>query len=128
GHVRRHDRRWRLRAHDGAPHGPEDRRARGDRLASRLHRRRRPALARRGPREVRLRPLPARPPGKGPLMARLLVTGGAGFIGSNFVHHVIENTDHVVTVLDKLTYAGNKDSLAGLPEDQIGRASWRGRG
>ena len=52
-------------------------------------------------------------------MARLLVTGGAGFIGSNFVHHVIENTDHVVTVLDKLTYAGNKDSLAGLPEDRF---------
>src|SRR5699024_6922737 len=63
--------------------------------------------------------LPARPSGKGPLMARLLVTGGAGFIGSNFVHHVIENTDHVVTVLDKLTYAGNKDSLAGLPEDRV---------
>ena len=52
-------------------------------------------------------------------MARLLVTGGAGFIGSNFVHHVIENTDHVVTVLDKLTYAGNKDSLAGLPGDRV---------
>ncbi|MCG7418814.1 NAD-dependent epimerase/dehydratase family protein, partial [Microbacterium sp. ACRRU] len=35
---------------------------------------------------------------------RLLVTGGAGFIGSNFVHHVVEHTDHSVTVLDKLTY------------------------
>ncbi|WP_288968173.1 NAD-dependent epimerase/dehydratase family protein, partial [uncultured Microbacterium sp.] len=34
-------------------------------------------------------------------MQRLLVTGGAGFIGSNFVHHVIENTDAHVTVLDK---------------------------
>ena len=44
-------------------------------------------------------------------MARLLVTGGAGFIGSNFVHHVIENTDHTVTVLDKLTYAGNPANL-----------------
>ncbi|MBN9168582.1 MAG: GDP-mannose 4,6-dehydratase, partial [Microbacterium sp.] len=52
-------------------------------------------------------------------MARLLVTGGAGFIGSNFVHHVIENTDHHVTVLDKLTYAGNRASLAGLPEDRL---------
>ncbi|MGO2762013.1 MAG: dTDP-glucose 4,6-dehydratase [Microbacterium gubbeenense] len=52
-------------------------------------------------------------------MARLLVTGGAGFIGSNFVHHVIENTDHTVTVLDKLTYAGNRASLAGLPEDRV---------
>ena len=48
-------------------------------------------------------------------MARLLVTGGAGFIGSNFVHHVIENTDHDVTVLDKLTYAGNLASLENLP-------------
>jgi len=47
---------------------------------------------------------------------RILVTGGAGFIGSNFVHHLIEHTDHTVTVLDKLTYAGNLASLAGLPE------------
>lgn len=52
-------------------------------------------------------------------MARLLVTGGAGFIGSNFVHHVIDHTDHHVTVLDKLTYAGNRASLRGLPEDRF---------
>ncbi|MDF2664895.1 MAG: dTDP-glucose 4,6-dehydratase [Microbacterium sp.] len=52
-------------------------------------------------------------------MSRLLVTGGAGFIGSNFVHHVIAHTDHTVTVLDKLTYAGNRASLAGLPEDRV---------
>ena len=52
-------------------------------------------------------------------MARLLVTGGAGFIGSNFVHHVIANTDHHVTVLDKLTYAGNRASLNGLPEHRV---------
>lgn len=52
-------------------------------------------------------------------MARLLVTGGAGFIGSNFVHHVIEHTDDHVTVLDKLTYAGNRASLDGLPEDRV---------
>ncbi|WP_221583766.1 dTDP-glucose 4,6-dehydratase [Microbacterium sp. G2-8] len=52
-------------------------------------------------------------------MARMLVTGGAGFIGSNFVHHVVEHTDHHVTVLDKLTYAGNRASLAGLPEDRV---------
>ncbi len=49
----------------------------------------------------------------------LLVTGGAGFIGSNFVHYVLENTDHRVTVLDKLTYAGNRESLAGLPESRF---------
>ena len=53
------------------------------------------------------------------LMRKLLVTGGAGFIGSNFVHHVIENTDAHVTVLDKLTYAGNKASLEGLPSDRL---------
>jgi dTDP-glucose 4,6-dehydratase len=52
-------------------------------------------------------------------MSRLLVTGGAGFIGSNFVHHVIESTDHEVTVLDALTYAGNRRSLEGLPSDRV---------
>ncbi|MGX9670131.1 dTDP-glucose 4,6-dehydratase [Mycobacterium sp. HM-7] len=52
-------------------------------------------------------------------MARLLVTGGAGFIGANFVRYVIERTDHHVTVLDKLTYAGNRESLAGLPEQRM---------
>lgn len=52
-------------------------------------------------------------------MAHLLVTGGAGFIGSNFVHHVVEHTDHTVTVLDKLTYAGNEASLAGLPSERV---------
>lgn len=52
-------------------------------------------------------------------MAQLLVTGGAGFIGSNFVHHVLRNTDHHVTILDKLTYAGNRTSLVGLPERRV---------
>jgi dTDP-glucose 4,6-dehydratase len=52
-------------------------------------------------------------------MSKLLVTGGAGFIGSNFVHHVIANTDAHVTVLDSLTYAGNLASLDGLPEDRF---------
>jgi dTDP-glucose 4,6-dehydratase len=43
---------------------------------------------------------------------RLLVTGGAGFIGSNFVRHVLETyPDYQVMVLDKLTYAGNLDNL-----------------
>ena len=49
----------------------------------------------------------------------MLVTGAAGFIGSNFVHYVIANTDDTVTVLDKFTYAGNEASLAGLPEDRV---------
>ncbi|QZT64886.1 dTDP-glucose 4,6-dehydratase [Mycolicibacterium austroafricanum] len=52
-------------------------------------------------------------------MARLLVTGGASFIGSNFVHHVVAHTDHHVTVLDKLTYAGNRASLSGQPEPRV---------
>ena len=50
-------------------------------------------------------------------MSNILVTGGAGFIGSNFVHYAVEHTDQTVTVLDALTYAGNRASLAGLPED-----------
>jgi dTDP-glucose 4,6-dehydratase len=52
-------------------------------------------------------------------MPAYLVTGGAGFIGSNFVRHVLEHTDHSVTVLDKLTYAGNRASLEGLPVDRF---------
>jgi dTDP-glucose 4,6-dehydratase len=45
-------------------------------------------------------------------MGTLLVTGGAGFIGSNFVRHALEHTDDRVVVLDKLTYAGSLKSLA----------------
>lgn len=52
-------------------------------------------------------------------MTRLLVTGGAGFIGSNFVRYVVANTDLDVVVLDKLTYAGNLASLDGLPDDRV---------
>jgi len=50
---------------------------------------------------------------------RLLVTGGAGFIGSNFVHYWVErHPDDGVVVYDLLTYAGNRNSLAGV-EDRI---------
>lgn len=52
-------------------------------------------------------------------MRRLLITGGAGFIGSNFVHYVLQNTDDSVTVLDSLTYAANLLSLEGLPADRF---------
>lgn len=53
-------------------------------------------------------------------MKNIIVTGGAGFIGSNFVHYVVNNHPKVhVTVLDKLTYAGNKENLAGLPSDRV---------
>ena len=50
---------------------------------------------------------------------KLLVTGGAGFIGSNFVHYILrERPDWHVTVYDKLTYAGNLKNLEGLDEQQ----------
>ncbi|GAA1995175.1 dTDP-glucose 4,6-dehydratase [Isoptericola halotolerans] len=50
---------------------------------------------------------------------RLLVTGGAGFIGANFVHQTVrERPDVAVTVLDALTYAGDRSSLVGV-EDAI---------
>lgn len=45
---------------------------------------------------------------------RILVTGGAGFIGSAVIRHLIENTCHEVANLDKLTYAGNLESLSSI--------------
>ncbi|NRA96521.1 MAG: GDP-mannose 4,6-dehydratase, partial [Planctomycetes bacterium] len=51
-------------------------------------------------------------------MKTLLVTGGAGFIGSNYVRHVLATTDDVRVVnLDVLTYAGNLENLQGLEGD-----------
>lgn len=48
-------------------------------------------------------------------MVRLLVTGGAGFIGANFVAYVLQSHSEVeITILDKLTYAGNRNSIAKL--------------
>ncbi|MFD6515611.1 dTDP-glucose 4,6-dehydratase [Rhodococcus sp. NPDC060176] len=48
---------------------------------------------------------------------RVLVTGGAGFIGANFVHQTVaERPDAEVTVLDALTYAGNKSSLDSIAD------------
>ena len=50
----------------------------------------------------------------------IIVTGGCGFIGSNFVHYVVNNHPGVhVTVLDKLTYAGNPENIAGLPAERV---------
>ena len=50
----------------------------------------------------------------------IIVTGGCGFIGSNFVHSVVKDHPEThVTVLDALTYAGNIENIAGLPEDRV---------
>lgn len=49
---------------------------------------------------------------------RLLVTGGAGFIGSNYVRHVLEETSVEITTLDALTYAGDRANLDGVDTDR----------
>lgn len=50
---------------------------------------------------------------------RILVTGGAGFIGCNLVRHLLSRTDATVTVLDKLTYAASPAALDGLPDERF---------
>ncbi|SDB94043.1 dTDP-glucose 4,6-dehydratase [Acinetobacter boissieri] len=48
----------------------------------------------------------------------ILVTGGAGFIGSAVVRHIIQHTSHHVLNVDKLTYAGNLESLASVADHE----------
>ena len=48
---------------------------------------------------------------------KFVITGGAGFIGSAVIRHIINNTDHSVVNIDKLTYAGNLESLEPVKND-----------
>jgi dTDP-glucose 4,6-dehydratase len=48
--------------------------------------------------------------------SRILVTGGAGFIGGNFIHHLVTHTHAEVANLDLLTYAGNRETLADIED------------
>ena len=50
---------------------------------------------------------------------RILITGGAGFIGSAVVRHIIKNTNDEVLNLDKLTYAGNLESLKEIDQNPL---------
>ena len=50
-------------------------------------------------------------------METLIVTGGAGFIGANFVRYALRQTEARIVVVDKLTYAGNLSTLAELLDD-----------
>ena len=53
-------------------------------------------------------------------MANLLITGGAGFIGTNFVHYwAAQHPGDSLTVLDALTYAGNRSNLEGVAHDFV---------
>ena len=46
-----------------------------------------------------------------------MITGGAGFIGSAVIRQILSNTSHLVVNVDKLTYAGNLESLSGVEDD-----------
>jgi len=52
---------------------------------------------------------------------KLFVTGAAGFIGSNYIRWVLANSDHEITVFDKLTYAGNMSSIEDVIDDRRAR-------
>ena len=50
-------------------------------------------------------------------MKKIMITGGAGFIGSAVIRHIINNTDYEIINVDKLTYAGNVESIKSIEDD-----------
>ena len=50
-------------------------------------------------------------------MKKIMITGGAGFIGSAVIRHIINNTDYEIINVDKLTYAGNLESIKSIEDD-----------
>ena len=52
-------------------------------------------------------------------MKTILITGGAGFIGSNFVKYILSSGEYYPVILDKLTYAGNIDNLDKIDKDSF---------
>lgn len=50
-------------------------------------------------------------------MKKILITGGAGFIGSSVIRHIIDTTNHSIINVDKLSYAGNLESLTSIEKD-----------
>lgn len=55
---------------------------------------------------------------KGCIKLKILVTGGAGFIGSNFIKYILKNTQHQIYNIDKLTYAGNLNNLKEIEDNK----------
>ena len=53
-----------------------------------------------------------------PKFKKIMITGGAGFIGSSLIRHIINNTDHSVLNIDKLTYAGNLESIESVAQNK----------
>ena len=51
-------------------------------------------------------------------MRTVMVTGGCGFIGSNFIHYLLKNCDVKVVNFDALTYAGNPENLRDVEQDK----------